>query len=169
MPVIHATASPTLLPRIRFNWCRYEFFAGVQGHTGPLNNIAINNQNGSDQIGSGSFGFYEGFNRGKSMNQLLGLDISTQIGVRGTQNNLSGAAFTTATRHQVFVTAGFFSPRRLRSAIRTRTRLHESRLVLPKQFTAITRRAELAGTRVRHLWIPIHGGCTRRDNLGDHH
>ncbi len=95
---------PTLLPRIRFNWCRYEFFAGIQGHTGPLNHIAINN----DQTGSGSFGFYEGFNRGKSMNQLLGLDIATQIGVRGTQNNLSGSAFTSDTRHQVFVTAGFF-------------------------------------------------------------
>ena len=101
-------SEPTLLPRIRFNWCRYEFFAGVQGHTGPLNHIAINNLNGSDQTGSGSFGFYEGFNRGKSMDQLLGLDIATQIGVRGTQNNLSGAAFTTDTRHQVFVTAGLF-------------------------------------------------------------
>jgi len=101
-------SEPTLLPRIRFNWCRYEFFAGVQGHTGPLNHIAINSPNGSDQTGSGSFGFYEGFNRGKSMDQLLGLDIATQIGVRGTQNNLSGTAFTTDTRHQVFVTAGFF-------------------------------------------------------------
>ena len=101
-------SEPTLLPRIRFNWCRYEFFAGVQGHTGPMNHIAINTLNGSDQTGSGSFGFYEGFNRGKSMNQLLGLDIATQVGVRGTQNNLSGTAFTTDTRHQVFVTAGFF-------------------------------------------------------------
>ena len=101
-------SEPTLLPLIRFNWCRYEFFAGVQGHTGPLNHIAINNQNSGTQIGSGSFGFYEGFNRGKSMNRLLGLDIATQLGVRGTQNNLSGTAFTTDTRHQVFITAGFF-------------------------------------------------------------
>lgn len=101
-------SEPTLLPLIRFNWCRYEFFAGVQGHTGPLNHVAINTGNGTDQTGSGSFGFYEGFNRGKSMNQLLGLDIATQIGVRGTQNNLSGSAFTTDTRHQVFVTGGFF-------------------------------------------------------------
>lgn len=98
----------TLLPRIRFNWCRYEFFAGSQGHTGPLNHIAISNQNGNDQTGSGSFGFYEGFNRGKSMDRLPGLEIATQLGVRGTQNNLSGTAFTTDTRHQVFVTAGFF-------------------------------------------------------------
>lgn len=102
-------SEPTLLPRIRFNWCRYEFFAGVQGHTGPLNHIGITNpNNGTEQTGSGSFGFYEGFNRGKSMNRLLGLDIATQIGVRGTQNNLSGTAFSTDTRHQVFVTAGFF-------------------------------------------------------------
>ena len=101
-------SEPTLLPRIRFNWCRYEFMAGVQGHTGPLNHIEINTSNGNDRTGSGSFGFYEGFNRGKSMDQLLGLDIATQIGVRGTQNNLSGTAFTTDTRHQVFVTAGFF-------------------------------------------------------------
>jgi len=101
-------SEPTLLPRIRFNWCRYEFFAGVQGHTGPLNHVAITNGNANDQTGSGSFGFYEGFNRGKSMDQLLGLDIATQIGVRGTQNNLSGTAFTTGTRHQIFVTAGFF-------------------------------------------------------------
>ena len=101
-------SEPTLLPRIRFNWCRYEFFAGVQAHTGPLNQIEINTPNGNDQTGSGSFGFYEGFNRGKSMDRLLGLDIATQVGVRGTQNNLSGTAFTTDTRHQVFVTAGVF-------------------------------------------------------------
>jgi len=48
---------PTLLPRIRFNWCRYEFFAGVQGHTGPLNHVAIDTGNGIDRTGSGSFGF----------------------------------------------------------------------------------------------------------------
>ena len=99
---------PTLLPRIRFNWCRYEFFGGVQGHTGPLNHVAIDTGNGIDRTGSGSFGFHEGFNRGKSMNRLLGLDMATQFGVRGTQNNLSGTAFTTDTRHQVFVTAGVF-------------------------------------------------------------
>ena len=101
-------SEPTLLPRIRFNWCRYEFFAGVQGHTGPLNHVAIDTGNGIDRTGSGSFGFYEGFNRGKSMNHLLGLDMATQIGVRGTQSNLSGTAFTTDTRHQVFVTTGLF-------------------------------------------------------------
>ena len=99
---------PTLLPRIRFNWCRYEFFAGVQGYTGPLNHVGINTGNGVLRSGSGSFGFYEGFNRGKSLNRLLGLELASQFGVRGTQSNLSGAAFTTETRHQVFVTGGLF-------------------------------------------------------------
>jgi len=99
---------PTLLPRIRFNWCRYEFFAGAQGFTGPLNHVGIDTGNGIRRSGSGSFGFYEGFNRGKSLNRLLGLEMATQLGVRGTQSNLSGTAFTSETRHQVFVTGGFF-------------------------------------------------------------
>ena len=99
---------PTLLPRIRFNWCRYEFFAGAQGFTGPLNHVGIDTGNAIRRSGSGSFGFYEGFNRGKSLNRLFGVELASQLGVRGTQSNLSGTAFTSETRHQVFVTGGLF-------------------------------------------------------------
>ena len=98
----------TCLPMIRFSWCRYEFFAGAQGYKGPLNYVSINQNNPAIRSGASSFGFYQGFNRGKSLKRLLGCGLATQIGARATQSNLSGAGFTTEHRYQVFVTGGVF-------------------------------------------------------------
>ncbi|MDF1842966.1 MAG: hypothetical protein P1U77_16145 [Rubripirellula sp.] len=97
---------PLFLPMLRVQWHRFDFFAGHQGFKGPLNfaNTAANERNGS-----GSFGFYQGFNHGRSLRRWCrGWDVATQFGVRTTQSNLSGAEFTGDRRNQVFVTAGFF-------------------------------------------------------------
>ncbi len=97
---------PLFLPMLRVQWNRFDFFGGVQGYKGPMNfaNTAANARNGS-----GSFGFYQGFNYGKSHKVwCYGWDVATQFGVRTTQSNLSGAEFTDETRNQVFVTGGFF-------------------------------------------------------------
>lgn len=93
------------LPLFRIDWRRYEFFAGVNGFTGPQNHATdATGRRG----GSGSFGFYEGFNRGHSLNRLLGIDLASQIGMRATQSSLSGAEFTEDSRNQIFVTGGLF-------------------------------------------------------------
>lgn len=93
------------LPILRIDWRRFDFFAGVNSFSGPANHA-------SDGLplrgGSGSFGFYQGFNEGRSLNRLLGLDLSSQLGVRATQSSLSGAEFTEDARNQVFVTGGLF-------------------------------------------------------------
>jgi len=95
---------PLFLPLLRVNWSRFDFFAGVQGFKGPMN--FANTGNARD--GSGSFGFYEGFNEGRSLKRLFGWDMAAQFGVRATQSNLSGASFTNDGRNQVFVTGGLF-------------------------------------------------------------
>lgn len=99
---------PLFLPFLRINWCQFDFFAGVQGFTGPLNFAGTNQNNANIRSGSGSFGFYQGFNEGRSLRRWLGWDMATQFGVRATQSNLSGSSFTDETRHQVFVTGGLF-------------------------------------------------------------
>ncbi|TWU36674.1 hypothetical protein Q31b_49560 [Novipirellula aureliae] len=99
---------PLYLPLLRIEWCRFDFFAGVQGFKGPLSFANTDGTNGSSRSGSGSFGFYEGFNEGRSLKRWLGWDMAWQFGVRATQNNLSGAEFTTDSRNQVFLTTGFF-------------------------------------------------------------
>ncbi len=96
---------PFFLPLLRVNWCRFDFFAGVQGYTGPMNHVGADN---FGRASSGSFGFYEGFNEGRSLRRLFGWDMAAQFGVRATQSNLSGASFTEETRNQVFVTGGLF-------------------------------------------------------------
>jgi len=84
-------------------------FAGVQGYTGPMNCVNVNAQD-ETQLASagGSFGFYQGFNEGRSLRRLLGIDLSAQLGLRATQSNLSGSKVTNDNRHQVFITAGLF-------------------------------------------------------------
>ncbi len=96
---------PLFLPLLRVNWCRFEFFAGVAGFTGPMN---FADTGGNRRDGSGSFGFYEGFNEGRSLRRWFGWDMAAQFGVRATQSHLSGASFTEETRNQVFVTGGLF-------------------------------------------------------------
>jgi hypothetical protein len=100
------------LPIFRIEWCRFEFFAGVNGFTGPANyanTAAPSPTNPADaRAGSSSFGFYEGLNEGRSLKPLFGLDLSSQFGFRATQTGLSGTEFTPEQRNQVFVTGGLF-------------------------------------------------------------
>ncbi|TWU60648.1 hypothetical protein Poly51_09280 [Rubripirellula tenax] len=99
---------PVCLPLLRINWCRFQFFAGVQGFKGPMNFANTTAANPNSRSGSGSFGFYEGLNEGRSLKRWLGWDMAAQLGFRATQSNLSGAEFTDETRNQVFVTGGLF-------------------------------------------------------------
>jgi hypothetical protein len=96
---------PLCLPLLRVNWGRFDFFAGVQGFKGPMN---FANTGGNSRDGTGSFGFYEGFNEGRSLRRWCGWDMAAQFGVRATQSNLAGASFTSQQRNQVFVTGGLF-------------------------------------------------------------
>lgn len=99
---------PVFLPMLRINWNRFQFFAGMQGFKGPLNFANTVAPEPEQRNGSGSFGFFQGFNEGRSLKPLLGWDLAAQLGIRTTQSNLSGAEFTEDTRNQVFVTGGFF-------------------------------------------------------------
>ncbi len=96
------------LPIFRINWCRFELFAGVNGFTGPANYANTAATPSEFRNGSSSFGFYEGFNEGRSLKPLFGLDLASQFGVRATQSSLSGTEFTDEIRNQVFVTGGLF-------------------------------------------------------------
>jgi hypothetical protein len=75
---------------------RVDFFAGVQGVTGPANRGEM-----------GSFGFYEGINWGAPV-ACFPWEIGSQFGARWTQSHFSGSAFSETDRKQVFVTGGFF-------------------------------------------------------------
>jgi hypothetical protein len=77
-------------------WDDLTIFGGVQGFTGPKN------------LGqASSFGFHEGFNWGAPVPCFNGC-LGMQFGARFTQSNLSGASFSPDTRHQMFLTGGFF-------------------------------------------------------------
>ncbi len=99
---------PVFFPLLRINWCRFEFFAGAQGYTGPMNYANINAASPTSRSGSSSFGFYEGLNEGRSLKRWLGWDMAAQLGFRATQSNLRGTEFTDETRNQVFLTGGLF-------------------------------------------------------------
>jgi hypothetical protein len=75
-------------------------FAGVQGHTGPLDK-------GRD---GGNFGFNQGFNIGGEMCWLPWPGLGYQLGFRATQNQLSGdeRLATSDTHSQQFFTGGLF-------------------------------------------------------------
>ncbi len=75
---------------------RVDFFAGVQGVTGPANRGEM-----------GSFGFYEGVNWGAPVG-CLPWEIGSQFGARWTQSHFGGSSFSESDRNQVFVTGGFF-------------------------------------------------------------
>ncbi|MCC9640965.1 hypothetical protein LOC71_01675 [Rhodopirellula sp. JC740] len=98
---------PLFLPILRVDWSRFSFFAGSQAFKSPMNYPALD-ANGQPRGGSGSFGFYQGFNEGRDLRNWLGLDLSAQLGVRATQTNLEGEEFTSGRMHQVFVTGGLF-------------------------------------------------------------
>ena len=95
---------PVLFPILPINWNRFEFFAGAQGFTGPQN-YAVGRLAGNE-AGSGSFGFFQGFNEGRSLQPLLGVDWAAQFGLRATQNNFDGAFLDDQRRNQLFLTAG---------------------------------------------------------------
>ena len=99
---------PIFLPILRPAWCRFDFFAGVQAYKGPMNFPSTSATNNLVRSGSGSFGFYQGFNEGRSLRRLFGWDMAAQFGLRATQSNLTGAEFTDTTRHQIFLTGGLF-------------------------------------------------------------
>lgn len=99
---------PVFLPLLRVNWNRFQFFAGVQGFQGPLSFASTTPATPDARSGSGSFGFFQGFNEGRSLKRLFGWDIAAQLGVRAAQSNLDGSEFTGDTRNQVFVTGGLF-------------------------------------------------------------
>jgi len=99
---------PLLLPIFRVQWNRFEFFSGTHGFTNQLNYAENNAANSTLRSGSGSFGFHQGFNEGRSLKRLFGLDLASQFGLRATQNNLSGTEFTSESRYQIFLTAGLF-------------------------------------------------------------
>lgn len=105
---VRVDSFPVFLPIFRVNWCRFDFFAGVEGFQGPMNFATADGQNNRRRPGSGSFGFYQGFNEGRSLKRLSGWDMAGQFGLRATQSNLSGAEFTAESRHQVFLTGGLF-------------------------------------------------------------
>lgn len=80
-------------PNIRFD--KFEFMAGVDAFSGPLNRGA-----------GGSFGFHEGLNWGSNLpcTELL----SAQAGFQAIQSTFNGSDITEEDRRQFFVTAGLF-------------------------------------------------------------
>jgi hypothetical protein len=104
----HRWQLPLCIPKLSVDWHSFDFFYGHQGYTGPLNYVRTSSTSASSRSGSGSFGFYQGFNKGTSLDRWLGLDLAGQLGVRATQSNFSGGGFTRERRYQVFVTTGLF-------------------------------------------------------------
>lgn len=98
---------PLLLPVTRINWSQFELFAGVQGFSGPTNYAGNGVGRPRSDDGTASFGLNEGFNFSRPF-MFLGGGISSQLGLRATQTNASGAEFTNDNRKQVFLTAGLF-------------------------------------------------------------
>lgn len=84
-----------LIPCPNFRFDKFEFFAGADAFSGPLN------------LGEGgSFGFHEGVNWGSNLpcQDLL----SAQAGFRAVQSTFNGNDITEEDRRQFFVTAGLF-------------------------------------------------------------
>lgn len=95
-----------IFPRLGIQWHQLDLFAGVNGFTGPMN-FANTSDTGTDRRGAGSFGFYEGYNKGHALN-FFAEEIAIQSGVRFTQSNLSGTDFSDERRDQIFLTSGLF-------------------------------------------------------------
>lgn len=95
-----------VFPRLAIPWHRMDLYAGVTGHTGPMN-FANTSATGTDRSGVGSFGFYEGYNKGLSL-KFFGTDLAYQSGARFLQSNLSGAGFNDENRVQIFLTSGLY-------------------------------------------------------------
>lgn len=84
-----------LIPCPNFRFDKFEFFAGADAFSGPLNRGE-----------GGSFGFHEGLNWGSN---LPCTDfLSAQAGFQATQSTFNGNDITDEDRSQFFVTAGLF-------------------------------------------------------------
>ncbi len=99
------TSFPLFLPILRVDWSRFEFFYGTHAFLNPMNVPAAG---AGARANSGSFGFHEGFNEGRDLNNVFGADLSAQFGLRATQSNLEGQSFTDQHRNQIFITGGLF-------------------------------------------------------------
>jgi hypothetical protein len=86
-----------LIPCPRLSFDNFEFFAGTQGFTGPLNAGEV-----------GSFGFHEGLNWANSLPCLPNQPLAAHLGFRATQSNFAGSALSDQDRRQFFVTGGLF-------------------------------------------------------------
>lgn len=75
----------------------FEFFAGVHGFTGIPNRGE-----------TASFGFDYGFNWGAPLWCLTNGEVGVQAGFRQVSSNYDGASYARDTRHQYFLTGGFF-------------------------------------------------------------
>lgn len=84
-----------LIPCPNLSFDKFEFFAGADGFTGPLNRGE-----------GGSFGFHEGVNWGSPV--PCSEFLSMQIGGQAIQSTFSGSDITDEDRRQFFVTAGLF-------------------------------------------------------------
>ena len=104
-PTYHVDSFPLFLPILRVDWSRFEFFIGNQAYHNPMNNPATGAATNAD---SGSFGFHQGFNEGRSLRPWIGADLAAQFGLRATQSNLHGEDFTDEKRNQIFLTGGLF-------------------------------------------------------------
>lgn len=103
----HVESFPLLVPILYVDWSRFEFFAGTQGFQGPMN-FARTGAAGQPRAGSGSFGFHQGFNEGRSLRHWFGVDLAAQFGLRATQTHLEGTEFSPENRRQIFLTSGLF-------------------------------------------------------------
>ncbi|WP_145296857.1 DUF6666 family protein [Crateriforma conspicua] len=101
-------AVPVFLPILRINWSRFQFFAGSMAYSGPLNYVDAGPAGSRVLDGSGSFGFHQGVNEGRSLRRWLGVDLAAQLGLRATQSNLRGSEFSDSSRNQIFLTGGLF-------------------------------------------------------------
>ena len=85
------------IPCPRIPWENMLIFGGVQGFTGPPNRGE-----------TGSFGFHEGASIGAPLPLTPCGELGWQLGVRTTQNNLSGSSLSNLERDQTFLTGGLF-------------------------------------------------------------
>jgi hypothetical protein len=91
------TCSGCLIPCPSLTLNNFEFFAGTQGFTGPLNRGE-----------TGSFGFHYGGNWAAPVPCMPNQPFGLQLGYRGVSSNYSGASFSEDSRQQSFLTAGLF-------------------------------------------------------------
>ncbi|MFO0944253.1 MAG: DUF6666 family protein, partial [Pirellulales bacterium] len=89
------------------DWSRADLWVGTSSFVNPAGAFTNNAGATIGQV-QGSFGFQEGFNFGSQLPSLLSGQIGSQFGMRFIQSNLEGSTLSTASRNQMFLTAGLF-------------------------------------------------------------